>query len=338
MRKIILILLLCTFAVSAQEGDDFKKLMEVGIANHDKGKYKEAIEFYEKALELQPKSELALYEISLSYFSLKDYKNTVKYCNKILKKGKKHLLPAYINKGNALDMMGKSKKSIKVFEEAIEKLGDHYLLHFNLAINHLKMNETDKAEVHFKEAVQNNPFHGSSHFYLAKINHFNQKRIPTLLASYYFLLVEPETIRAGEIYDILKENLKSGVKKSDNGKDVTINLNPNLNSEFSAIELMISMMEASKNLEENKSKSESELFVENTESLFKMLGEFADKKNKESVWWNFYVPMFSKIGNSEHIETYCKFITQLDTKSKIWLDNNEEKMKSFIEWLEKEFE
>ncbi|SNR17190.1 tetratricopeptide repeat protein [Tenacibaculum jejuense] len=336
MKKIIGILFLCTAAISAQEANNFTKLIEVGIVNHDKGKYKEAIEFYEKALKIQPNSELAFYEISLSYFGLKDYKNTIKYCNKILKKGKKHLLPAYINKGSALDLMGKTKRSIKVFKEAIEKLENNYLLHFNLAINYLKMNETDNAEIHFKKAVLDNPLHGSSHFYLAKINHHNRNKVPALLASYYFLLIEPETIRASDIYNILKENLNSSVEEGENEKNITINLNADSSSEFGAIELMISVMEASKKIEKNKDKSESELFVENTERLFKILGDFPASGNKKSIWWNFYVPMFSKIGNSKHIETYCKFITQIDTKSKIWLENNEDKMKSFINWLDKE--
>ncbi len=338
MRKITMILfVLSVFTISAQTEDNFKKLIEVGIANHDKGKYEEAISFYEKALKLQPNSELVYYEISLSYFSLKDYKKTIKYCNKILKKGKDHLLLAYINKGNALDMLGKTKKSIKVFEEGIEKVGNHYLLHFNLAINYLKINKYDNAEKHLKEAILDNPLHGSSHFYLAKINDGKKDRIPALLASYYFLFVEPESLRADEIYAILKKNLKKGVKKSANGKEITINYNPNMNSEFSAIELMISMMEASKETEENKDKSESELFVEHTKSLFKMLGDFSDKKDEKSIWWNFYVPFFSKVGNSDHIETYCKFISQLDIKSKIWIENNEDKMRLFIDWLEKEF-
>ncbi len=339
MKKIITtFLLMVTILVQGQ--DNFTKLIEIGISHHDKGNYEEAIDYYKKALKLKPGSELANYEISLSYFSLKDFKKTVKYCDKILKKGKEHLLPAYINKGNALDMLGKTKKSIKVFEEGIEKVGDNYLLHFNLAINYLKINEYDNAEKHFKKAILDNPLHGSSHFYLAKINDAKKERVPALLASYYFLFVEPESLRAEEIYNILKKNLNTSVNKDKDGKNITINLSTSdLNSEFTGIEMMMSVMEISKKEKEKdgKEKSESEVFVEKTKQIFTLLGDFSDKKDEKSIWWNFYVPFFSKVGNSDHIETYCKFISQLDIKSKIWIENNEDKMRLFIDWLEKEF-
>lgn len=337
MKKNIIVLLLIIVSLSIKAQETFEKFIEVGIANHDEGKYEEAIKYYKKALKLKPDSELVNYEISLSYFNLKDYKNTIKYCDKVLKKGSKHALPAYINKGSSLDMLGKTKKSIKVFEKAISKLGDHYLLHFNLAINYLKINKYDTAENHLKKGIKNNPFHDSSHYYLAKINNAKNNRVPTLLASYYFLLIDPESIRAQEIYEILKLNLSKGVKKDKNGKDIRINLNPNIDGEFGAVDMMISMLEASKNLEENKKKSKEDLFEENTKSFFTILEELKENK-KESIWWDFYVPFFYKIVKSEHFDTYCKFITQMDMKSKSWLDNNEEKLNAFFEWIKKEFE
>ncbi|CAL2103473.1 TPR_REGION domain-containing protein [Tenacibaculum sp. 190130A14a] len=338
MKKIVIALLLlgAVMHVSAQE--DFNKLIEVGISNHDKGRYKDAINYYKKALELQQNSPLANYEISLSYMSLKDYKNAIKYSDKVISSSKdeRYLLPAYVNKGSALDMLGKTKKSIKIFEKGIKKLGNHYLLHFNLAINYLKMNDLENGEVHLQEAIKHNPVHTSSHFYLAKINDSKGKRVQALLASYYFLFIEPESIRAQEIYAILQKNIKAGVKKED-GKNVTINLNLlGKDDDFGAAELMLSMLEATHKLEKNKDKTKEEMFVENTKSLFLILGELKENSEKEGFWWEFYVTFYDKLAKSGHIEAFCNFVTQMDLKSKRWIDDNEEKIKKFFTWLEKE--
>ncbi|CAM1343897.1 tetratricopeptide repeat protein [Tenacibaculum amylolyticum] len=336
MKKIVITLLLINVVLFTEAQETFNKFIEVGIANHDEGKYEEAIKYYKKALEIKPKSELANYEISLSYFRLKEYKKVIEYSDKILKEGEKHKLAAYINKGSALDMLGKTKKSIKVFKKAIEELGHHYLLDFNLAIDYLKVQKVEEAEVYLKKAVEINPTHSSSHFYLAKINNNKGNRIPTLLASYFFLLLEPNTIRSEEILTILKSNLQSGVKKKDNGKDVIMNLNLNVDSEFSAADMMVSMLEASKTLEKNEGKTEAEMFVENTESLFKILGELNEDNKRKTIWWTLYVPMLNKIAKSEYIETYCKYITQLEIKSQVWLEENEGKVSAFFKWLEEE--
>ncbi|WP_299107681.1 tetratricopeptide repeat protein [uncultured Tenacibaculum sp.] len=338
MKRILLALLMCCAVLHVNAQEDFNKLIEVGISNHDKGRYQDAIKYYKKALELKPESHLANYEISLSYMSLKDYKNAIKYSEKVLSKSKDErlLLPAYVNKASALDMMGKTKKSIRIFEKAIKKLGGHYLLHFNLAVNYLKLNDLKNAEIHLQGAIKNNPFHTSSHFYLAKINDAQGNKVQALLASYYFLFIEPESIRAQEIYAILKKNIKAGVKKED-GKNITINLSSmGGDADFSAAELMLSMLEASRNLEENKGKTDEEMFVENTKSFFGILGELKEDSKKEGFWWDFYVTFYDKLAKSEHMEAYCNFVTQMDLKSKRWIDDNEEKMKSFLAWLEKE--
>lgn len=335
MKKRIITGLFALLCVVANAQDTFQKLIEVGITNHDSGKYEAALKYYKKALEIKPNSNLANYEMSLTYFIMKDYKNAIIYSDKVLAKGEKYLMPAYVNKGSSLDMLGKTKKSIKVFQKAIEQLGDNYLLHFNLAINYLKLNEMELGKIHLKKTVEDNPFHTSAHFYLSTINNGQGHRIQALLASYYFLMLEPDTIRAEEIYNILNYNLRKGVTKQDDN-NITLNLNLDNDSEFGALETMLCMLEASKSIEENKDKTEAQLFVENTTSFFQFLGEFNGEK-KESIWQSFYIPFFYKIANSEHIEVFCKMITRIDIKSQNWIENNEDKVNLFVDWLEKEY-
>jgi len=68
------------------------------------------------------------YEISLTYLSLKDYKNAENFSKKVIDANNDHVLPAYINYGTTLDMQGKASKAIKVYEQAMEDF-DNYLLY-----------------------------------------------------------------------------------------------------------------------------------------------------------------------------------------------------------------
>ncbi|WP_162985016.1 tetratricopeptide repeat protein [Mesonia aquimarina] len=70
-----------------------------GIQYHDKGSYDKAIESYEKALKIDPKSTLLNYEIALSYFSKGEYKRAIKHSDIVLKQGEDLLLQAYMTKG-----------------------------------------------------------------------------------------------------------------------------------------------------------------------------------------------------------------------------------------------
>jgi hypothetical protein len=75
------------------------------------------------------------------------------------------------------------------------------------------------------------------------------------------------------------------------------------------------------------------MFIENTESFFKVLGELKKKKNNE-IWWTFYTSFFYDLAKSEHLETYCNYIKQIaNESSQKWLTENNTKLTEFDTWL-----
>jgi tetratricopeptide (TPR) repeat protein len=146
---------------------EIERLVQVGIQYHDKGEYAEAIEVYKKALKIDPKSTLVNYELSLTYMYAGDNENVIKHSDVVIKQKKDHLLPAYITKGSALDNLGKTTQSIKLFKEAIAEFGNNYLLYYNLGINYSKIHDNKNAELAFIEAITSKPNHASSHYVLA---------------------------------------------------------------------------------------------------------------------------------------------------------------------------
>ncbi len=334
MRQLILTITFLFSSIFIFAQNTVEDYVKEGIKFHDNREYDKAIIEYNKALELDPKSTLINYEISLSYFSKGNYKEAIKYSDFVLKQKENHMLQAYLTKGSALDMLGKTKESIKLFEKAIKQKENHYLLNYNLGLNYYKLGNLDKAEENVIRAIELNSNHSSSHLMLANIHNQKGNSVQTLLATHYFLFLEPNGKRSEEAYQMLQNNFGGNVSKNSN-KPNTINimLSPNNDRQFGAAELMISMLEASKSIEENEGKTEDEMFIKNTESFFKVLGELKKKKNKE-IWWTFYTTFFYDLAKSEHLETYCNYIIQIaNESSQKWLTENNTKLTEFDTWL-----
>lgn len=335
MKKLTYLLLLLLFSVTVYAQSDLENFVKKGIEHHDNGEFDEAIKAYKMALKIDSKSALANYEIALSYLSKKEYKKALKYTDKVLATDNEYAVAAYVIKGSALDIMGKTKASIKVFEKAIKTTKGSHLIYFNLAVNYYKINELDKAEKNVIEAIKLNPNHSSSHWMLANIHNMRGNKTQTLLASHYFLFLESNTQRSVKAYQILKQSFGGNVSQDSTKENhITLNLAFKEDSPFTAAELMLGMLQASNYTEEKKAKTPEQLFVENTKLLFAMLGEMSENEKHEGIWWDFYIPFYYDLSKTEHMETYCKYISQsVDKSASEWLVKNEQKFKEFDIWL-----
>ncbi len=311
-------------------------LVRIGIQYHDNGEYAKAIEAYNEALTIDPNSTLVNYELSMTYLYSGDNENAIKYSDKVIEQNKDYVLPAIVTKGSALDNLGKTDESIELFKKAISEFGDDYLIYYNLGVNYAKIQDNANAESAFISAIEISPNHASSHYVLAFVENQQNKRVQSLLSLYYFLLLEPSSKRAEVAYGLLKEQLRGNVKTDENNpKNINIELDSKqMDSEFAAAEIMIEMLEASNSVEENKNKSQEELFVSNTNSFFKVLGELNEKEKKTSFWWNFYVPFFYELSNSEYLDVFCYYISMSSNpKATEWLKANDKKLEAFSNWL-----
>lgn len=332
MKKTLLLLLICGFSLPgfAQE-TSFEQFIEKGIALHDAGDYENAIKEYEKALELEPNSGTAHYEIAYSYFLKGDYKCAVRYSENAIGLETDNQLLNYIMLGNALDMLGKQKRAIKVYEKAMKEF-DHYLLSYNYALTCLKVDKVDKAYEAILKAIDHNPSHGSSHLLLSEIMDIKGERIKAILPLYYFLLLEPNSERSVTEYERLKSYMDFGVERTSL-TDINVSVNINGDSEFSAAEMMLSLESAANSIPENKDKSELELFAENNESVFSILGEL--KKDNKGFWWEFYVPMFADFAEADLVEPFSYYIsTSQGEEATTWLAENKEAFNRFKKWFE----
>lgn len=327
----LLAMLLFSTQIFAQT--DVENIVIEGMEFHDNGDYDKAIETYKKALKIDKKSPLVHYEIALSYFSKGNYNEAVKYSDVVIKKDKELMLEAYMIKGSALDLLGKTKESIQLFKNVLKE-EKHYLLYYNLSFNYFKLKDYENAEENVIKAIELNPNHATSHLMLAHIHDRKGNSVQALLASHFFLFLEPNSPRSIEGYDMLMESFRGNVTKGEgNSGSTKILYSPSNDSLFSAMQMMISILGASKSLEKYADKTDDEMFVENTRIFFKVLGELNDDKNKE-IWFTLYTTFFYDLAQSEHLETYCKYITQSENEnSREWLEENQSKLYDFDKWL-----
>ncbi len=330
-KSILLIQLIIPFFLIGQSTQD--SLVNEGVRLHDSGNYEEAIKKYEEALEHDKESSLVLYELGYTNYVMGDYKKAIKYLDKVIKNKEGYLREAYTAKGSSLDNMGKSKAAIKTYEEAIKEFPEDYLLYFNLGLTRFNQGMIKESEEDIKQGISLNPAHTTSNYLLGIIKMEQGRRIESILAFHFFLLLEPDTKRSQEALIRLESLMYQGITKKDE-KNIEINLlSLGEEDDFSSANLMLSLLGASNMTEENQNKSKQKLFYENTESLFSVLKE--QKEGKTGLWWELYIEFYSSLLESDHMEAYCYFISQQKgEEEQKWISENGDKMDKFYKWLQ----
>ncbi len=335
MKKFIFLIICCLFNLIVLGQGNVKELTRQGMVLLNEGKYEEAIKTYQKALAINPKSVIANYEISTAYLEIQDYQNALKYSSKAMDLDKMIYLKASIVKGTALDNLGKSYEAIDVFKKALKKADNDYLLYYNLGLVYYNQKDYKNAEVTLCKGLSYNSNHAPSHLILGLTMEGEDSRVQSLLCLHYFLFLEPNTQRSAEAYAELKKQFEGSAKKDAKGNRFSPENTSEKEIEYGAVEILLSMLESSKNRKENANKTEFEIFVENTKSFFQLLGEMDEEKEnlKKDIWHQLYIPFFYKLSQSRYMDAYCRFISLSLPESKEWFETNEEKVSEFFTWM-----
>lgn len=319
---IILFFSLSSISVCGQSSSD--KLIRQGVSLHDKGRYKDAIECYKQALEMNPSSMSAVYEMSLSYLQLRDYDNALKYSNKVISSNFQPLLvDAYVVKSTALAESGKVDQSIQLLNEALVRCGDEYLLYFNLGLSYFNKKENLLAISHLRKAIEIDATRSSAFLLYAYALSDTDRWIQSFYAFHFFLLLEPNTERSrdafDEMYTLLTTKLLNGSGSAfEDGVDRNI-----LASALKRIPAAGS-----------DATSQYKYFLESSKTIFFLLGQMQND-TQNGLLWNFFVPVYNELLGSGHFDTYCRYVSvSYFPESLEWWNNNKEQVDNFIDWFE----
>lgn len=330
----IFVFSLCSLIAQNKVSDYINK----GVECHDAGKYQQALNEYAKALALDAKSATANYEMAYTYLEMKEYAKAVDFADKAIKCKGNNVEAAYMIKGSALDDMGKSNDAIKSYEKGLAENPKSSLLNYNLGLTYYRAGDKKKAETALIKGIDLKLTHPSGHLLLAIIKSETANRTQSLLASYFFLLLEPNSKRSQDALALIQKEYNQGIKFKDD-KNIEVNIQADglkKDDPFSASDLMVSLLALSKTLDENKGKTDEELFVKNTESLFTMLGEMQENQKLKGFWWDTYVTFFSEMAKEKQVEAFCYYILSENNEAAgKWVKEHEDKIEAFAAWLQK---
>jgi len=326
--------LLLSINLFGQE-DSIAALVLQGTELHEQGKYVEAIAKFKSALELDKNSSLANYSLSLTYLITKQYDEAIKCSKKAIDKNAENLEEAYMVLGSAEDGLGKPDKAIKIYEEGLRKFPGSNLLNYNLAMTSYIQKDYKTAEKAAINAVIAKPNHGSSHLLLFDIMSAEGQRARSLLPLYYFLMLEPNSIRSQSNYVCLIGQLNQGVNRESEAKINVKMPSSTSDKDFGSADMMISFLAASKHLSENRNKSDLDFLISTSNGFFSILGEA--KKDKNGFWWDFYVNKFYDLIQSGNCEAFSYYISQSTDSGKVkkWMAENPEKIQKLKDWIDK---
>lgn len=322
---VITIILLFTCSTISYSQPTSDKLIRKGVSLHDKGRYQDAISYYQQALKANPSSMSATYEMALSYLHLKDYDNALKYSTKVINANFKPLLvDAYCVKSTALSDMNKLDQSAKLLNEALERCGDEYLLHYNLGLSYFKAKNLKLSIFHLQKAIEIDTTHPSAFLLYAYVLSDSDRWVQSFLSFHFFLLLEPNTDRSkdafGEMYDIITQKIpvNSPLLTPEDGID-----RQKLYDQLRTIQPKV-----------DDQRFQYAYFEQASRTIFFTLNQMQNDTRK-GMLWDFYVPIYSEILESGYFDTYCRYVSvSYFPVSLEWWNNNTTKVDGFISWFE----
>lgn len=327
----VLLLSVNTFAQDAQT-----KQMEEAKKLYDAGKYSEAASTYKKILSKDKNSVAANMEMANTQLALKNYSEAIVYSDKVIAANVPQANQAYAVKGSAQGLKGDYDAAVLTLKDGINKFPDDFFLYYNLAFTQLNSSQYSQAEASAKKAVALKPDFAGSHLVLGQSMFYQNKRVPSMLALYYFLLLEPNSPRSASALTLIDQAVNLGITKE--GDKINVQIPNKENDEFGTADVIISLTQANRYDEKNKSKSEQQIFCENTRTLFVTLGENSKTGNKE-IWWSMYVPFFYEMTKNDNVDAFCHqaLLSKNNNNVNNWVRDNKSKIDKLNSWYDSNY-
>ncbi len=134
----------------------------MGVSYYQQKEYDIAIESYQKAIELNPKNDNGYLIIGGSYYNKEEYDRALEYFQKAIELSPKND-NAYGAMGVYYNNKGEYDKAIEYFQKAIELNPKSYSTYYNIGFAYNNKEEYDSALEYFQKTIELNPKNDSAY-------------------------------------------------------------------------------------------------------------------------------------------------------------------------------
>jgi tetratricopeptide (TPR) repeat protein len=177
----------------------------------DSGQIDESIALLKQAQNLDPNRFDYPYEIAYAHYLKKDYKKSIK----ILEKNKNHkdvTERLFQLLGNGYDLMGKSDKAFKAYDEGLVKFPKSGMIYLEKGNVYWGKEDYDKALAFYEKGIEVDPRFPSNYYRAALLYCGSNESVWGMIYGEIFMNLERNTKRTVEISKLLYDTYKSQIK------------------------------------------------------------------------------------------------------------------------------
>ena len=167
-KMLLIAIVLITTSVnlfSQTTAEEWKKLGNVEL---DSANYHKAIEYYQKAIEVDSNYFAAYYNLGLAFYNISDYDKAIEYFNKAITKNDTDA-DAFSALGSIYLEKQDYHKAIEYYQKAIEVDSNYFDAYYNLGSIFFFISDYDKAIEYFTKAITKDDTDASCFFALGNI-------------------------------------------------------------------------------------------------------------------------------------------------------------------------
>lgn len=294
------------------------KAIEQGKAAYDTGNYEAAISEFRSVPQRDTNYVYMLTELALAYTAHKAYDSALAVCKRGLMTPSAHKAHLLRSQAIATDKKGDFGQSIALFEKAIAQYPFDHGLVYNLGVTYYNHKDYDKAADCFFRTLAMNPFHGGSHYNLARLAIGSGHKTHAALALGIYMSVNPNDNNRLVLFDKLLSNQVE--EEGAFPADFT-----------NSCERLDQILRARIAMDKNfKTKVPLDFpVVRQMEMLFEQLASVV--ATPDDRWLRHYLPIYKAIKDQNFVEPYIYHIlTSIDSdKVKKWQQKNDKFVKAF---------
>ncbi|RTL60329.1 MAG: hypothetical protein EKK37_05690 [Sphingobacteriales bacterium] len=308
MTKILVAFLLIAspyYYAVAQENNPLINSAEVineGVKLHDQGKYKEAIQQYQKVSTSDTNYVWALYELSYSFYADSQFIKAKQICEEALSLNadREREPELYTNYGNILDDLGEKDRAMHVFDSAIQKYPAYSPLYLNKAVLLMSEQKYKEAEDILKTGLLIDPYSYSMHFRLGQTAINQGKIVQSYLSFIAYLMMTP-----GGRYKSSCISLLKSISHAEN--DILDFAGKRTEEQSENIQLLEQILYSKIALDKNYKPT-----IKLDDPISRQIQALFEKMEYEAgnndFWVQYYIPLFKQFFTKDKFEVFINHI------------------------------